>query len=86
MVAAAVVAESGRIEAVEEVETASTDVILPAFVNAHTHLGDSVAKEAATGLSLDDAVAPPDSLIRSCVTIFSHRCSVSASRAETQPL
>jgi len=54
--------EDGRIEAVEEAETDSTDIILPAFVNAHTHLGDSVAKDAAVGLSLDDAVVPPESL------------------------
>jgi cytosine/adenosine deaminase-related metal-dependent hydrolase len=57
-----VVVEDGRIEAVEEAETDSTDIVVPAFVNAHTHLGDSVAKEAAVGLSLDEAVAPPDSL------------------------
>jgi len=57
-----VVVEDGRIESVEETETTSADIILPAFVNAHTHLGDSVAKEAAVGLSLDEAVAPPDSL------------------------
>jgi hypothetical protein len=31
-------------------------------VNAHTHLGDSIAKDAAVGLSLEAAVAPPDSL------------------------
>ncbi|OYR73118.1 amidohydrolase family protein [Halorubrum ezzemoulense] len=57
-----VVVEDGRIDAVEETDTDSTDIVLPAFVNAHTHLGDSVAKEAAVGLSLDEAVAPPDSL------------------------
>jgi guanine deaminase len=57
-----VVVENGRIEAVETAETDSTNIILPAFVNAHTHVGDSVAKEAATGLSLEPAVAPPDSL------------------------
>jgi cytosine/adenosine deaminase-related metal-dependent hydrolase len=57
-----VVVEDGQIESIEETETTSTDIILPAFVNAHTHLGDSVAKEAAIGLSLDEAVAPPDSL------------------------
>lgn len=57
-----VVIEDGRIEAVEEAETTSNDIVLPAFVNAHTHLGDSVAKEAAVGLSLDEAVAPPESL------------------------
>ena len=56
-----VVVADGRIEAIEETSTDSTEIILPAFVNAHTHLGDSVAKEAAVGLSLDAAVAPPDS-------------------------
>jgi cytosine/adenosine deaminase-related metal-dependent hydrolase len=69
-----VVVEDGRIEAVEEVDTASTDIVLPAFVNAHTHLGDSVAKDAAVGLSLDEAVAPPDSL--------KHRRLAAADRAE----
>ncbi|WP_181692627.1 amidohydrolase family protein [Natronomonas sp. LN261] len=57
-----VVIEDGQIERIEETEMTSTDIILPAFVNAHTHLGDSVAKEAAVGLSLNEAVAPPDSL------------------------
>ena len=57
-----VVVEDGRIKSVEETGTTSTDIVLPAFVNAHTHLGDSVAKEAAVGLSLDEAVAPPGSL------------------------
>jgi len=57
-----VVVEDGRIEAIEETTTDSTDIVVPAFVNAHTHLGDSVAKDAAAGLSLEDAVAPPDSL------------------------
>lgn len=57
-----VVVEDGRIAAVEEAATTSTDIVLPAFVNAHTHLGDSVAKEAGVGLSLAEAVAPPNSL------------------------
>lgn len=56
-----VIVNEGRIEAVEAAETDATDIIVPAFVNAHTHIGDSVAKEAAVGLSLDKAVAPPDS-------------------------
>jgi cytosine/adenosine deaminase-related metal-dependent hydrolase len=57
-----VVVEDGRIEAIERVETDSTDLLCPAFVNAHTHLGDSIAKEAGAGLSLDELVAPPDGL------------------------
>ncbi|WP_373189535.1 amidohydrolase family protein [Halolamina sp.] len=54
--------ENGEIDAIEETQTDATDIILPAFVNAHTHIGDSIAKEAGGGLSLDDLVAPPDGL------------------------
>jgi cytosine/adenosine deaminase-related metal-dependent hydrolase len=57
-----VVVEGGTIAAVEECPTDSDDVVVPAFVNAHTHIGDSIAKEAGGGLSLDDLVAPPDGL------------------------
>jgi len=59
---ARVTVEDGRVAAIEAVETPSDDVILPAFVNAHTHLGDSIAKEAGEGLSLEELVAPPDGL------------------------
>jgi len=69
-----VVVEDGRIEAVEAAATESTDIVLPAFVNAHTHLGDSVAKDAAVGLSLKEAVVPPESL--------KHRRLAAADRAE----
>jgi cytosine/adenosine deaminase-related metal-dependent hydrolase len=69
-----VLVDDGRIETIEETETESTDVVVPAFVNAHTHLGDSVAKDAAAGLSLEAAVAPPDSL--------KHRRLAAASRDE----
>ncbi|MFT4923612.1 MAG: cytosine/adenosine deaminase-related metal-dependent hydrolase, partial [Haloarculaceae archaeon] len=57
-----VVVEDGQITAIEEAAARSDDVILPAFVNAHTHLGDSIAKEAGQGLSLEELVAPPDGL------------------------
>jgi guanine deaminase len=66
--------EDGRIEGVERAATDSSDIVVPAFVNAHTHVGDSVAKEAAVGLSLEAAVAPPDSL--------KHRRLAAADRAE----
>jgi len=75
-----VVVEDGRIAAVEEGETDSTDIILPAFVNAHTHLGDSVAKEAAVGLGLEGAVAPPDSLKHRRLAAASHNTLVTAMR------
>ncbi|MFA9518343.1 amidohydrolase family protein [Halopenitus sp. H-Gu1] len=70
-----VVIADGEIVAIEEVETESDDVILPAFVNAHTHIGDSIAKEAGGGLPLDELVAPPDGL--------KHRLLRSANREET---
>jgi cytosine/adenosine deaminase-related metal-dependent hydrolase len=57
-----VVLEDGEITAVEAASVEGDDIVVPAFVNAHTHLGDSVAKEAGAGLSLDDLVAPPDGL------------------------
>ncbi len=57
-----VVIDDGEVVAIEETETTSDDIVLPAFVNAHTHLGDSIAKEAGGGLSLEELVAPPDGL------------------------
>lgn len=57
-----VVVEDGTITAIEECEARSDDIILPAFVNAHTHVGDSIAKGAGEGLTLSELVAPPDGL------------------------
>ncbi|EMA64411.1 amidohydrolase family protein [Halorubrum kocurii] len=57
-----VVVADGEIDRIEEESVDGDDVILPAFVNAHTHIGDSIAKEAGEGLSLDELVAPPDGL------------------------
>jgi cytosine/adenosine deaminase-related metal-dependent hydrolase len=57
-----VVVEGGDVVAVEETSTDSDAIVCPAFVNAHTHIGDSIAKEAGAGLSLDELVAPPDGL------------------------
>jgi cytosine/adenosine deaminase-related metal-dependent hydrolase len=79
-----VVVEDGRIDAIEDCETESDDIVLPAFVNAHTHLGDSVAKEAAVGLSLDEAVAPPDSLKHRQLAAADHDELVAAMRRTLQ--
>ncbi|MFB6085599.1 MAG: amidohydrolase family protein [Halodesulfurarchaeum sp.] len=57
-----VVVEDGRISAVEEADVESEDIVFPAFVNAHAHVGDSIAKEAGRGLDLEALVAPPDGL------------------------
>jgi cytosine/adenosine deaminase-related metal-dependent hydrolase len=55
------VLEDGCIAEVREETVDSDDVVVPALVNAHTHIGDSVAKETGRGLPLDEVVAPPDS-------------------------
>ncbi|MWV40464.1 amidohydrolase family protein [Natrialba sp. INN-245] len=69
-----VVGDGGRIEAIEEESVESSNIIVPAFVNAHTHIGDSIAKEAGRGLTLEELVAPPDGL--------KHRLLRGADRAE----
>ncbi|WP_146417530.1 amidohydrolase family protein [Haloarcula hispanica] len=69
-----VVVEDGEITAVEETAVDSNDIVVPSFVNAHTHIGDSIAKEAGEGLSLEELVAPPDGL--------KHRLLRDASRDE----
>ncbi|WP_435347634.1 amidohydrolase family protein [Haloarchaeobius sp. HRN-SO-5] len=70
-----VVVEDSEIVAIEEATVESDDIVLPGFVNAHTHIGDSIAKEAGGGLSLEELVAPPDGL--------KHRLLRAAGREET---
>jgi cytosine/adenosine deaminase-related metal-dependent hydrolase len=69
-----VVLEDGTIQAIEQDTARSDDIIVPAFVNAHTHIGDSIAKEAGAGLTLEELVAPPDGL--------KHRLLAEADREE----
>ena len=57
-----VIVDDGEIRDVEQRTAHSDDIILPAFVNAHTHIGDSVAKEAGEGRAFEELVAPPDGL------------------------
>lgn len=73
-----VVVADGEIVRIEERSVDGDDVILPAFVNAHTHIGDSIAKEAGEGLSLDDLVAPPDGLKHRLLRSASHEEKVAA--------
>ncbi|WP_066411216.1 amidohydrolase family protein [Halorubrum aethiopicum] len=73
-----VVVEGSEVVDVEERATESDAVVLPAFVNAHTHIGDSIAKEAGAGLSLDELVAPPDGLKHRLLRSASHEEKVTA--------
>lgn len=54
----------GRVDAVTEAvdrDALARGIVLPLFVNAHTHLGDSVVREEPQG-TLADVVAPPNGL------------------------
>ena len=42
-----------------EIIDASNKIICPRFINAHTHIGDSIIKDEGDGLSLDEVVKPP---------------------------
>jgi cytosine/adenosine deaminase-related metal-dependent hydrolase len=61
---------NGRITEVGEERTYSKNIIAPCFVNAHTHLGDSVCKDPVLGKvsgfriqrDLDSLVKPPEGL------------------------
>ncbi|MDK2974566.1 MAG: hypothetical protein PWP08_937 [Methanofollis sp.] len=61
-VRAAVVVENGIITAIEEDSSAPNHWICPAFFNAHTHLGDTVAMDCATDGDLERLVTPPRGL------------------------
>lgn len=53
--------EDGIIKSVEESTVASDTIIAPCFVNAHTHIGDSVIKDPPY-LPLEELVQPPHGL------------------------
>ena len=42
-----------------DVIDASGKIVCPRFINAHTHIGDSIIKDEGDGLSLDEVVKPP---------------------------
>ncbi|MFC6757757.1 MULTISPECIES: amidohydrolase family protein [Haloarcula] len=73
-----VVVEDGEIAAVEEASVDSDAIVCPAFVNAHTHIGDSIAKEAGEGLTLQELVAPPEGLKHRLLRAADHEELVAA--------
>lgn len=40
----------------------SSSLLVPSFINCHTHIGDTFAKEKAYGMTVEATVAPPNSL------------------------
>src|SRR5512136_1997333 len=57
-----IIIEDGVITAIEENVRAPEVWICPAFFNAHTHLGDTVAMDCGVNGDLAALVSPPDGL------------------------
>jgi len=65
--------ESGIITAIEERNRAPGIWICPAFFNAHTHLGDTIAMDCGVNGDLSALVTPPDGLKHRLLAEASHR-------------
>ncbi|MCK9631894.1 MAG: amidohydrolase family protein [Methanoregula sp.] len=74
LIPADIVIENGTIAAIEENPRAPPAWICPAFFNAHTHLGDTIAMDCGATGDLVALVTPPDGL--------KHRLLRAASRAD----
>ena len=58
----AIIIENGIITAIEEIRHAPMVWICPAFFNAHTHLGDTIAMDCKKNGDLESLVTPPHGL------------------------
>jgi cytosine/adenosine deaminase-related metal-dependent hydrolase len=76
-----IIIEQGVITAVEETSSTPDIWICPALFNAHTHLGDTVAMDCATGGNLAGLVTPPNGLKHRLLAEASHKELVSGMRA-----
>ena len=72
--------EDGIIKGVEESKVNSDTIIAPCFVNAHTHIGDSLIKDPPY-LPLAELVQPPHGLKHKSLKTASHDALVSSMKA-----
>ncbi len=79
-----IVMESGIITEIEENLKAPMQWICPAFFNAHTHLGDTIAMDCGVKGDLASLVTPPDGLKHRLLAAASHQDLVLAMRASIQ--
>jgi len=75
-----VIIENGIIKSIEESKVNSDAIIAPCFVNAHTHIGDSVIKDPPY-LPLAELVQPPRGLKHRSLQEASHSALVSSMKA-----
>ncbi|HZK30587.1 MAG TPA: amidohydrolase [Methanoregula sp.] len=76
-----IVIENGIITAIEENPKAPMVWICPAFFNAHTHLGDTIAMDCGVKGDLVSLVTPPEGLKHRLLAAASHRDLVSGMHA-----
>jgi len=79
-----IVIENGIITAIEENPNAPGVWICPAFFNAHTHLGDTIAMDCRVKGDLASLVTPPGGLKHRLLAAASHRDLVTGMRASIQ--
>ncbi len=75
-----IVIENGVIKGVEEERIKTESIIAPCFVNAHTHIGDSILKDPPY-LPLEELVQPPHGLKHRVLRESSYNQLVSCMRA-----
>ena len=81
-----IVIENGTITAIEENRHAPMVWICPAFFNAHTHLGDTLAMDFPKTGDLESLVTPPDGLKHRILAAASHRDLVAGMRTSIQDM
>ncbi len=77
-----IIIENGIITAIEDTARAPGIWICPAFFNAHTHLGDTVAMDCGVNGDLAALVTPPDGLKHRLLAETSRRDLVRGMQAE----
>ncbi len=77
--------EDGIIKDIEEKKINADTIIAPRFVNAHTHIGDSVIKDPPY-LPLEELVRPPDGLKHRILAQTSYQDLVFSMRATIQDM
>ncbi|MCL2141868.1 MAG: amidohydrolase family protein [Methanimicrococcus sp.] len=79
--------ENGRIKEIEETKTKSENWIVPRFINAHTHIGDTLIKDPPLGnpindysirRELDALIRPPDGLKHRFLQNLSYETAVNS--------
>ena len=81
-----IIIEDGIITTVEEIRHAPKVWICPAFFNAHTHLGDTIAMDCRNNGDLESLVTPPNGLKHRILAVASPEELVAGMNASIQEM